>query len=213
MLAIDRYSEVRGIFYNYIDGIVKNYTVPKIYHDKEESLFGEASENIKIEELTLFDLTIMLEYISTKELENIFQRYEIKKIKVKQEDVEQFIVVVKNCINFIRNKNRYYANIDINKIFLILTVIELNNEQYKDINECIIEYANSNRLWINEYKYINKYIYYQNERFNNFELNTLIDILFKVVESTEKSEHIYNEQINIINNIAYYIRKNDKTIS
>lgn len=210
MLTIDRYSEVKGVFYNYIDGIVKNYTVPKIYHNKEESLFGEASENIKIEELTLFDLTIILEYISTKELENIFQRYEIKKIKVKQEDVEQFIIVVKNCINFIGNKNRYYANIDINKIFLILTVIELNNEQYKDINKCIIEYANNNRLWINEYKYINKYIYYQNERFNNFELNTLVDILCKVIESTEKSEHIYNEQINIINNIAYYIRKNNK---
>ena len=210
MLAIDRYSEVKGVFYNYIDGIVKNYTVPKIYHNKEESIFGEASENVKIEELTLFDLTIMLEYISTKELENIFQRYEIKTIKIKQEDVEQFIIVVKNCINFIRNKNRYYANIDINKIFLILTVVELNNEQYKDINKCIIEYANNNRLWINEYKYINKYIYYQNERFNNFELNTLVDILYKVIESIEKSEHIYNEQINIINNIAYYIRKNNR---
>lgn len=210
MLAIDRYSEVKGVFYNYIDGIVKNYTVPKIYHDKEESLFGETSENIKIEELTLFDLTIMLEYISTKELENIFQRYEIKKIKVKQEDVGQFIVVVKNCINFIKTKSRYYTNIDINKIFLILTVIELNKEQYKDINECIVEYANSNKLWINEYKYINKYLYYQNERFNNFELNTLVDILYKVVESIEKSEHIFNEQINIINNIAYYIRKNNK---
>ena len=80
--------------------------------------------------MTLFDLTIMLEYISTKELENIFQRYEIKKIKVKQEDVGQFIVVVKNCINFIKNRSRYYTNIDINKIFLILTVIELNKEQY-----------------------------------------------------------------------------------
>ena len=210
MLAIDRYSEVKGVFYNYIDGIVKNYTVPKIYHDKEESLFGEKSENIKVEELTLFDLTIMLEYISTKELENIFQRHEIKKIKVNEKDVEQFILMVKKCINFIKNKNRYYANIDINKIFFILTVIQLNKEQYKEVNECIIEYANSNRLWLNEYKYINKYVYYQNERFNNFELNTLVDILYKVIESTEKSEHIYNEQISIINNIAYYIRKNEK---
>ena len=67
-----------------------------------------------------------------------------------------------------------------------------------------------NRLWINEYKYINKYIYYQNERFNNFELNTLVDILYKVIENTKKSEHIHNDQINLINNIAYYIRKNHK---
>lgn len=209
MLTIDRYSEVKGVFYNYIDGIVKNYTVPKIYHNKEESFFGETSENIKLEELTLFDLIIMLEYISTKELENIFQRYEIKKIKVKQEDIEQFIIVVKNCINFIGNKNKYYTNVYIKKILLILTIIELDNKQYEDINKCIIEYIN-NRLWIDEYKFINKYIYYQNERFNNFELNTMVKILYKVVESIEKSEHIYNEQINIINNIAYYIKKNNK---
>lgn len=210
MLAIDRYKEINNVFYNYIDGIVKSYSATKIVRDKDESIFGQAIENIKIEEFTLFDLIIMLEYVNVNELENLFQMYEIKKIKVKPEDIKQFVVVIKKCINFIKDKNKYYTHININKILLILTVIELNAEQYKEINECIIEYSNRNYLNLNEFRYINKYIYCQYERFNNYEINTLVSILDKTLGSISRKQRVFNEQISIINNVIYCIENNNK---
>lgn len=210
MLAVDKEKEVTGIFLNYIDSILKNYSTTKIIHNKEETALGETSENIKIEEITLFDLMIMLEYINFDDLKGMFQIYEIKKIKVGQEDIKQFIIMVKNCIDFIANKIKYYSSININKILLILSFIELDAEQYKEINEYIIKYANSNCLGANEFKYINKYLYYQYKLFNNYELSTLANIINKCLESIQNQKYILPQQKSIIHNIAYYIEKNDK---
>lgn len=209
LLVIDRYSDVRIAFYNYIDSMIKNYTIPKIYIDEEESFLGESSENIKIETFTLFDMLVILEYIDIKDLENIFNRNEINELKIQESDIENFIKIIKNCINYMRKKRRNIS-ININKIFLLLSVIKLNKQQYFDINNSIIEYIKENNLWINEYKYLNKYIYWQYERFNNYEFNTLVNILSNILEIIKTNNDISNEQINIIHNISVYISKENK---
>ena len=210
LLSIDKYNEIRGIFYNYIDSILKSYSIPKVYLSEEFSILGEKSENIKIEELSAFDLKCIVEYLGYKDLENILQRYEISELKVKEDEFDNFITIIKNTIDFLKKDDKYNFNIQINTIFLLLSVIKFNSQQYENINNYILEYLNSRTLSINEYRYLNKYLYYQWENFKNFELNSLVNILLNILENLKAFKDIFDSQINIIHNLTSYIYINCK---
>ncbi len=211
LLAIDNYREIKEIFYNYIDSILRSYTIPKVYLSEENFFFEEKLENIKIEELSVFDLKCIIEYLGCKELENIFQRYEINEIKVKENEIDEFISIIKNIIDFLKTKNnKYNFSFDINLIFLLLSVIKFDNQQYRTITQYILEYLNCKRLNTNEYKYLNKYLYYQEEYFNNFNLDLLVDILLNILGKISNLENISDIIISTIHNIVCYIHEADK---
>ena len=211
LLAIDSYREIQEVFYNYIDSILRSYTIPKVYLSEENSFFGEKSENIKVEELSVFDLKCIVEYLGCKELENIFQRYEINEIKVKENEIDEFILIIKNIINFLKiENNKYNFSFDINLIFLLLSVIKFNDQQYRTITQYILEYLNYKKLNTNEYKYLNKYLYYQKEYFNNFNLDLLVDILLNILGKISSLENIDDIIISTIHNIVCYIHEDDK---
>lgn len=209
-LTIDLFKEVRGVFYNYIDSMLRNYTIPRVHIDEQDSLFGIAAENIKIETLEIFDIIVMIEYISTKDIDTMLQRYDITEMKLEDDGIEILEIIIKNCIDYIEEKGRRSEKIDINKILLILSRIRLNINQYKDINKYILEYMNKWNLDINNYRYINKYIYNQAEQYQNVDVETLTNILTKIFNSIQNSNSVYNDQINIIANIAYYLHRSDK---
>lgn len=210
LLVVDKFMEVREVFYNYIDIILKSYVTPKICHDESESFFGVPSQNITIEKIDLFNLLVMIQYINNKDLEALFNKHAIEKLKVSEEDINLFITSIKNCITFIKNKNRYHTRVDINTIFTILSKIRLSKEQYDIINNLILGYMEMKQLDINNYKSINKFIYYQYMKYNNFELQSMESILGNTIETLKNANFIDTSQIAIINNITYFIKEKDK---
>lgn len=210
LLVVDKFMEVREVFYNYIDIILKSYVTPKICHDESESFFVVPSQNITIERIDLFNLLVMIQYINNKDLGMLFNKHGIEELKVSEEDIDLFITSVKNCITFIKNKNRYQTRVDINTIFTILSKIRLSKEQYDIINNLILEYMKMKQLDINNYKSMNNFIYYQYVKYNNFELQSMESILENTIESLKNSSFIDASQIAIINNITNFIKEKDK---
>ncbi len=212
LLVIDKYKEVNVIFYNYIDSLLRNYTIPKLIKTKEESFWGLDGENIKIEEITDFDLRVMLEYISLKELKSMFEKYDVEVLNIKEENVKKILEIFENCINYNKEKN-----INISTILLILSKTKLTNELFRQANNIIIKMLNKNSdiKYDNEVtRYINSYLFYQEKDFKNYDRETLEVILQKILQNicsmnirdNEQHKHIVN---NICASISIYDSKNE----
>ena len=210
MLSIDRYREVKRIFYNYIDSLLRNYSIPKIQKEYDE-FFGMSGENVKIEEISIFDIRVMLEYISLKDLEELFNKYDIENIKIENTSIGILLNILNNVIDY--NINQYRKNIiDVNKILLLLSKIDVGYENYININKQILMFLKGKNLNIENYGYINKYIYYQDKKFKRYDIQTLKEILICIQKeiTTMNMQNINNNQEYIINNITHIIHKNDK---
>jgi len=210
MLSIDRYREVKRIFYNYIDSLLRNYSIPKIQKEYDD-FFGMSGENIKIEEISIFDIRVMLEYISLKDLEELFNKYDIENIKIEDKSIGILLNILNNVIDY--NINQHRKNIiDVNKILLLLSKIDVGYENYIYINKQILMFLKGKNLNIENYGYINKYIYYQDKKFRRYDIQTLKEILICVQKeiTTMNMQNINNNQEYIINNITHIIHKNDR---
>ena len=204
MLVIDKYSEVKSIFYNYIDSLLRNYSIPKIIKRKDESFFGMEGENIKTEKITIFDIKLILEFVGQKELEMLFEKHEIDTITIDDNDVNELIKILENTLKYDGIKI-----IDIDEILLILSKINLSNENYIKVNGLVLIYLHHN-LNLNNYKYINKYLYYQTENFKKYDRESLYKILElilnKINENFIKNNH---EVLYMIHNLCAYIKTFD----
>lgn len=207
MLVVDKFEEVRSVFYKYVDIIFQSYATPEHERSEEETILGMPAKNITITEIELFDLLIMIQYLNRKELLKIFDRHEIEDIKVPEKDVEEFITIIKRCIGFIKTKNKYQTRVDFNVILTTLSKIKLSKEQYNEINELIVEYMEAKELDINNYKSINKYIYYQYVKYENYELDTMESILENTLQYFINSNFIDISQRALIYNIVCFINK------
>lgn len=208
MLAIDNYKEIKKLFYNYIDSLLKNYSAPKIRKEKENSFLGMEGENIKVEEFRIFDVKVMLEYISLKELESLFLKHEIISIKINSREIEELIQIFKNIIE--SYENGYKTNEIINKILFVLSKIKLSLEEYKLVNEYILNYLKINKPnnFISN-KYINKYIYYQEKNYKMYDKDSLNNILVYLVNDIKRNniEDFDFEKEYIIDNVSHIINK------
>jgi hypothetical protein len=212
MLCIDRYREVKRIFYNYIDSMLRNYSIPKI-QTIEDEFWGMSGENIKIEEINIFDIRVMIEYISLNDLEKLFNKYDIESIKVKEEYIKVLLTILKNTVEYSAN-NHNKNTVDINKILLILSKVDVGYEKYVNINKQILIFLKGKNLNFENYKYINKYIFFQDKRFKIYDIQTLKEILIYVQKeiTTMNMKELNNDKEYIIKNITHIIHKNNKKV-
>lgn len=209
LLVIDNYKEVNLIFSNYIDSLLRNYTIPKLMKSKEESFFGLEGENVKIEEISIFDIRMMLEYMSSKDLKEIFERYNIEELKVNENDIETLIQIFENYI-------KHYKNNNFNTIFLILSKIKLTKESFIKVNKTIIDLLKSSDIHLhdrNEIKNLNSYIYYQEKNFKNYDKETLVEILKIMLKDICKYDTNNNYyRVDVIHNVCAFISEYDSGI-
>ena len=202
--TIDNFREITNVCYNYIDILVRNYMTPKkISND----VFLGKAENVKIEEFELFDIMCMMKYINEKELEKIFMRYKVNSLEIKKDDIDKVLEMFLNVLDFRRNNpkiNRY----NIKSILLLLSKIKLSQQQFDRINEKLIDYFSSKELETDEVNYLNKYTYYQFEKFDNYCFTFYNRILRQILNKAEKFE-IRDGEIAIVNNITAYIKEKE----
>ena len=206
-LAINNYNEVRRIFYDYIDLIMKDYVVPKIFLEENESFFGERLENIKLEQFELVDIRFIIEYLSKQEIENILNRYEIRYISLCDNEIELYIEMMKNIIEYLTIHIERHVSNEIDKVLLILSTIKLKSNQIDDIIEKLIIYIKKNGKSINDYKYFNKFIYNQYEDLDKDNEGQLMNLLLVVLEQIIIDKNICANQNVFLKNLVFYINK------
>lgn len=201
---IDNFKEINDVYYNYIDILLKNYMVPEKVTD---SFFLGKARNVKIKEFELFDIMCMMKYINEKELEKIFKRYKVNLLEIKKDDIDKVLEMFLNVFDF-RKNNSKISRYNIKNILLLLSKIKLSQQQFEKINEKLDEYYSSKELEIAEVNYLNNYIFYQFEKFNNYDFTFYNKILRQVLNKAEKFE-IRDGEITIVNNITAYIKEKE----
>lgn len=209
LLVIDNYKEVNLIFSNYIDSLLRSYSIPKLTKTKEETFLGIEGESVKIEEINIFDIRMMLEYISLKDLRAFFERYNIEELKVKEEDVQILIQIFENYIK--QNKENNFKI-----IFFILSKINLTKKNFIKVNNMIIDLLKASDVVLhdmNEMKNLNSYIYYQEKNFKNYDRETLVEILKIILKDICNYETNNNShRVNVIHNVCAFINEYDMDI-
>ncbi len=205
-LAINNYNEVRRIFYDYIDLIMKDYVVPKIFLEENESFFGKRLENIKLEHLEIIDIRFIVEYLSKEEIENILNRYEIRYISICDNEIDLYIEMMKNIIKYLANYSRRDSYTEFNKILLIMSAIKLENNQIDEIIKIIIYYIKNRGIDISNYKYLNKFICNQYENVKDGNEKELTNLLIIILENIiiNNDSNLYANVLT--NNLAFYIK-------
>ncbi|PUU88249.1 SIR2 family protein, partial [Halanaerobium sp.] len=100
-LMIDNYKEIKTYFYRYIQSLLFNYSFVKEKIRKDSILIpGVKVKTIKIKNIDYFSSFIMIKYLKKKELIYLFEEYDIKELKVKEQELEKIIKSFKNLINF-----------------------------------------------------------------------------------------------------------------
>lgn len=227
-LMVDNYNEVKKVFYNYIESALLSHMVEYREEEEEESIFGLPGKVIKLEKIEYFTFFIMLVYLNKKDIKYLFEKYEVEKLEIEENDLKSIeeaydntinsILMEKNIIESKQIFNRFLyitSRIDIGKEFFIklidgfLKVID--NYYYRDLQEI---YDNMLSFIIN-----------QNNNFNqNITVLKLEEILNyalgKIILDSENSfykENIIIEFIRITPHIIEntdeeYKFKNDKNV-
>jgi len=214
-LMIDNYKEIKTYFYRYIQSLLFNYSFVKEKIRKDSILIpGVKVKTIKIKNIDYFSSFIMIKYLKKKELIYLFEEYDIKELKVKEQELEKIIKSFKNLINFfLKLDNRVLKN-EINNFLYLFSYIDIGKSYFNDILDSIMSLIKNKVLKSHEYRNISSFIIEQNSSFNNICVESLDELLFKLmlleIENEKNKDLYFNNKI--INNIASVINKNDSKL-
>jgi len=171
-LMIDNYKEIKTYFYRYIQSLLFNYSFVKEKIRKDSILIpGVKVKTIKIKNIDYFSSFIMIKYLKKKELIYLFEEYDIKELKVKEQELEKIIKSFKNLINFfLKLDNRVLKN-EINNFLYLFSYIDIGKSYFNDILDSIMSLIKNKVLKSHEYRNISSFIIEQNSSFRSNPLN------------------------------------------
>lgn len=203
-LLLDVYGETKCIYTVFIDNILLSLSTKEKSNDV--GIYG--SQNIVLDRLSRFDLVIIFRFLSYKEIKSLTEKYKIEKIDLDENAITYIFNVISNLNNLIPyNDYSIYE-----KLFHIIKMLELNQEQLTQIYETV-DLLLKNHNYSSVYIEIGSFIYKQyNERNSHFkpeELESLIrticnEISFLKGKGNYNSEYktILNGLVTILHNIA-----------
>lgn len=219
-LLLDKYSETINMYTIFIEYIFLSLSTEK--RETDDDLF-ETSKNIVLENLSRFDIMVMLRFTTFEEIKNIVSKFKVKKIKIADEAYKYLSYVIDNLVKAYRKDIVGYEDIFVfNKLFLILTLIDdldrLHDQIFEMIKMLLSEYNNTIK-----YDEINSLICKRyNEDRDHFELLTsdeieqLLNIICEIVirNNMEYDEytHVFNNLVNMFHNTLPHkeIKINDR---
>ncbi|MBX4266217.1 SIR2 family protein [Clostridium estertheticum] len=227
-LMLDNYNEVQMVFYNYIESALLSHMTEYREREEKETMFGLPGRIIKLKEIDNFTLFVMIEYLNKKEIEYLFEKYEVNILVIAEKTLEYIETTYNNIINSIlMKKNILETKQKLNKFLYIISKINIGKQSFIKIIDGFLEIIdNSYYKDLDEiYKNILNFIIEQN---NTFKANICIEKLeqildyelSKLIVDNDNPFHKENQVIEfiriiiivIINKDKKYEFKNDKKI-
>lgn len=189
---IFNYSVLNGIepSSGKLNKIIKKYIEIVLISYTNEINIKKGNRANKLERFQYFDLYIMLQ-LDIKDLEMLFSEYSIKKIKCEEGCSDNFLLLLKNILKLSMEEDCFKNNIKINlseKILLIISKIELNKQQVREVINILVNDNSINKLYSENvfYKKISngyiKILYYNMELIDKIELKKII---YKIITSKD----------------------------
>ncbi len=163
-LFVDNYQDIKDIYRYFIENTLTNYSI-----EKEKEFMGGV--NNKIDSLGFFELHLMIENYSYDELKKLFDRHNIKNIKLNSEDVKsKLLEAFCNLINTAKDKStRSYSHDScyrVGNFLLIFALIDLTQEEFSKLFN-LMEFISIYRLYSEHgfgCRVVNDFIYSVNNK-------------------------------------------------
>lgn len=153
-LMLDIYSETQSIYTLFIDSLLLSLSSNK--NGTMNDVFEEETTNIALDQLSRFDVMIILRYVPLQELKHIIAKYKIDRI-ILNDEVFLYLKRVLTNLNSEYKTHKRQAITVFRKIFLLLETVDMTQELCVAIFETIqilIKDYNS----VNEFYEVNSFI-------------------------------------------------------
>ncbi|MGV3150610.1 SIR2 family protein [Sarcina ventriculi] len=153
-LMVTNFVEIRALFDIFSECMLINYSI-----DTNKSDFMK-DINCNISELDNVMLDIIIRYVKSEDLEKYLSENNIRKIKIEEEDKSYLVDSLKEIknIKILRGINK---NKCINNVLLLLSYIDINEGQFNEIVNSIIEAMVDNILDYTNFKSFKNFISYK----------------------------------------------------
>jgi NAD-dependent SIR2 family protein deacetylase len=212
-LCIEHYREVQSLYKSFIEGVLVSYST----NNKSTDKFFSSIQPTKVTSLDKFTIHLMIEHIKDDELEKLFKSCNLSEVEVETEAKNYLLDSFVNVINAIlggknRNRNQSYLY----NILMIFSKINIDINDYKQIISDLLSLFKENLLYLNELKYINRFIVSTAKK-KIVEKEMLTQMLIEYLKLCVKDNKFiefdrvgfYNNLINIIKNEFDYTFEHD----
>lgn len=127
-LIAEDYQEVSSLYFHYIEGIFISYTSRETIKNEDRifPLLEKDYKVYKLDNISYFNLFIMVRYIEEKELKKLLDRYNITKIEVIEKDKDSFIELFSNLVNSLLEFKLPPSDYDtLSNMLLLCSIIDL----------------------------------------------------------------------------------------
>ncbi|MDK2585331.1 SIR2 family protein [Romboutsia sedimentorum] len=220
-LFINNYIEVRMSFYKFIDNMLFSYSI----EDKniEDKFMGMSCKRFKIDKIDYFTIYSMINYLSIKEIKELFNKYNIDKLIIEEDAIDKLKDLNYNLAYSLNNietivdiKERYC------KFLYIIFRSKLDSKEFDFslIIKYFIDTLESNKKILTReiITEISTGVIAQSKISKAFLDNDMIKMLLEklfisIKDTTNNSDNVVSSIEICILNIIYLIDKNDINIS
>lgn len=215
-LMTDTFSENKSYYKSAIKSLLKSHNMRN--EKTKEDAFGLLSnpEIVSLKKLNYFIIFLMIRYLTETEIKDLINTVEITEIELINEEgskeKEYLLTAFENIIYYELNIN--WTERYLGKILQIMSLIKLNDKEFKEVYTKIVSIIKKNKFNPLYYRYFNRFIFRQIDYFKNcINSDLIIDginvLLEKVIKL--KFDLLDGSEVNIINNLLYLLKKLDKT--
>lgn len=212
-LFVNNYIEVKMSFYKFIENMLFSYSLE--CKNTEDEFWGIKGKMIKLNKIDYFTVYSMINYLSIKEIKELFNKYNIDKLTLEEDAIDKLkdlnynlVYALNNISSIVDIKDKYCKF-----IFIISrSTLDSNLFDFSLVIKYFIEMLESNINVLTEdiINEISKGVITQSKSLlENNTINILLKDLFKSIKYSENiSSEIISSIERFILNIIYLINNN-----
>ncbi|MDR3594239.1 SIR2 family protein [Clostridium sp.] len=180
-LTIAHIKNISKIFSIFSEGIIVNYSVK----GNSNKWFGDSP---KVDKFDDFDIEMMLNYTTNKELKSFIEENGINKLNVNKESIYYLLTIFENLTKFNKIDIKNLSNI-IDNMLTLLSYSDISKQKFESIMNYCITLLKMNVLTIENLENLNIFIVmiYKNDK-ELVELNSLILFLKEYINRYNSKE-------------------------
>jgi NAD-dependent SIR2 family protein deacetylase len=180
-LMVEHYNEVKSIYNDFLESMLINYSIK--FPQKEN---GIGITTYKIPNFDAFTLFILVSKINTKELNNLFTRYEIEKLEVDTKANEYILNSFENFIISYTDKKVikfYESEFDriLNNFLLLFSLMDFNAEDLVRIFNGISELI-KNKVNYDFYKFFETFLVSLKKKEILLDSNIILNVFQSIIQ-------------------------------
>ena len=206
-LMISHYNNISKIFSIFIESIIVSSSIGNKNNTK---MHWEYS--VRVQEFDKFELEIMLNYTTNKELNRYINENNIEELNVNTEGIKYLIAILSN-ISKLDRMEIFHIEYILENLITILSYCNITKDNFKDIVQCFSILLEKNALQMIIFENINKFITMVYKKNNELIDGEVLELFFEKYIMNFNNNKLngfaieFAKRTNLLSNIFYIYKK------